>query len=132
MFWVWQPYDTYSKVDLLYGKMNDSFVVSQSMMNIVENAMNFAAVTLHFNNHPAGLVVGIIGLTMTLGKTVLYSLMDIVCKFCNTGHNDLFTLVFLYLIPNGLWIVVPFIGVVTLGNKIVQLLNAAHVKKKKI
>jgi len=122
LFWIWKPYDTYIQVDKLYGKMNDTFVVGQTLMNIVENTINIAAVSLHFKNHPAGLVVGTVGLSLTLGKTILYSLLDVLCNFCNTGHNDLTTLVLLYILPNGLWLLFPFIGIITLGNKIVHLL----------
>jgi len=130
LFWIWKPYDTYIHVDKLYGKMNDTFVVGQTLMNIVENTINIAAVSLHFKNHPACLVVGLVGFSTTLGKTLLYSLLDVLCNFCHTGHNDLTTLVFLYILPNGLWIVFPFIGVITLGNKIVHLLNEQRTKQK--
>jgi len=132
LFWLFEPYDTYIQVDKLYKKINDSFVVSQSLMNLVENSVNIATLTLHFKNHPASLVVGIFGLTLTLGKTILYTLMDVVCNFCNTRHNDLTTRVFLYFLPNGLWIVIPFMGIVTLGIKIVHLIyvNREPVKQK--
>jgi len=102
--------------------MNDTFMMGQTLMNIVENTVNIAAVSLHFKNHPAGLVVGTVGFSLTLGKTILYSLLDVLCNFCNTGHNDLTTLVLLYILPNGLWLLFPFIGIITLGNKIVHLL----------
>jgi len=123
LFWIWKPYDTYITVDLLYGKLEDTFVFGQSVMNLFENALNILAVYYHFQNNPAGLVLGFLGLGMTLAKTILYSVMDAACDFCNTRHNEFATLLVLYVIPNGMWIIVPFTGLVTLGSRILDLLH---------
>ena len=53
-----------------------------------------------------------------LAKTVLYATVEIVSGFENTKQNNLFDLAFLYILPNGLWIVIPFLVVVTLGSRI--------------
>ena len=38
------------------------------------------------------------------------------CFAGNTGHNDWPTLIFLYLIPNGIWIWVPLAACFQLGS----------------
>ncbi|PYH43216.1 uncharacterized protein BP01DRAFT_393567 [Aspergillus saccharolyticus JOP 1030-1] len=60
---------------------------------------------------------------MTVGKTVLYWLNEVFSGFENIGHNDLWTLVFFWIIPNGLWIVFPGYNVYLLGAEIVAALE---------
>ncbi|KAG5642870.1 hypothetical protein DXG03_002015 [Asterophora parasitica] len=62
---------------------------------------------------------------MTLAKTVLYWLQEYYCGYCGIGHNSASDLVFYWIIPNGLWIVVPAVIVYRLGTDLVQSLNVA-------
>lgn len=68
---------------------------------------------------------------MTLGKTVLYWLNEFFSGFENIGHNDLFTLIFLWIIPNGLWIVFPSYNIYVMGSEIAASLENASVSKGK-
>ena len=43
---IYSPYQLYIKYDTLYGNMQDSFVVIQSQLNLVEVLMSFVAVYL--------------------------------------------------------------------------------------
>ncbi|KAB8260650.1 hypothetical protein BDV32DRAFT_122820 [Aspergillus pseudonomiae] len=61
----------------------------------------------------------------TLSKTVLYWLNEAFSGFDNIGHNDAVTLIFLWIIPNGLWIVFPGYNMYTLGAEIVASLDSA-------
>jgi hypothetical protein len=71
-------------------------------MNLVETALNvFYLYLAHVVKYPAAPVVGFTSVTMTLSKTVLYWAQEYYCNFCSIGHNDLKTVVFLYVIPNG-------------------------------
>ncbi|PYI07183.1 hypothetical protein BO78DRAFT_469246 [Aspergillus sclerotiicarbonarius CBS 121057] len=62
---------------------------------------------------------------MTLGKTILYWLNEAFSGFDNIGHNDPWTLFFLWIIPNGLWIVFPGYGMYILGSEILASLESA-------
>ncbi|RAH83507.1 hypothetical protein BO86DRAFT_387766 [Aspergillus japonicus CBS 114.51] len=62
---------------------------------------------------------------MTVGKTVLYWLNEVFSGFENIGHNDLWTLVFFWMIPNGLWIVFPSYNIYILGAEIVAALETS-------
>ncbi|KAJ5246166.1 hypothetical protein N7468_001149 [Penicillium chermesinum] len=62
---------------------------------------------------------------MTLSKTVLYWLNEYFSDFSNIGHNDALSLVFLWIIPNGLWLVFPSYSIYTLGAEILSSLEQA-------
>ncbi|RAL09890.1 uncharacterized protein BO97DRAFT_479751 [Aspergillus homomorphus CBS 101889] len=62
---------------------------------------------------------------MTLGKTVLYWLNEVFSGFDNVGHNDFWTLLFYWIIPNGLWIIFPGYNMYILGAEIVAALETA-------
>jgi len=65
---------------------------------------------------------------MTCAKTVIYGLSDYYCGpdgWCATGHNSWKTWLTLYVLPNGVWIVVPFIVTIALGRMIISELRVA-------
>ncbi|KAE8338430.1 hypothetical protein BDV24DRAFT_87567 [Aspergillus arachidicola] len=61
----------------------------------------------------------------TLSKTVVYLLNEVFSGFDNIGHNDAITLIFLWIIPNGLWIIFPGYNSYVLGAEIVASLESA-------
>ncbi|KAL0256937.1 hypothetical protein SLS55_007746 [Diplodia seriata] len=62
---------------------------------------------------------------MTLSKTVLYWLVEYWSGFQNIGHNDAASLFFLWIVPNGAWLVLPTYMMYVFGSEIVQGLEAA-------
>jgi hypothetical protein len=107
-------------VDKLYANVTDSFVWSQSIMNLVEVSLNLYALSLLWRNQfRAATVLAVAVSAMTSAKTVIYHVMEYACGFCNSSHNDSFTFVVLYLLPNGIWIWVPAFVAYYLGNKLV-------------
>ncbi len=54
-------------------------------------------------------------------------LMPSVCTCA--GHNSWLRLVFIYIIPNGLWIVLPLLAVVELSSQLLKLLNTQQAKR---
>ncbi|KAJ6119533.1 hypothetical protein N7523_003813 [Penicillium sp. IBT 18751x] len=67
---------------------------------------------------------------MTLSKTVLYWLNEIFSGFDNIGHNDMSAIIFLWIIPNGLWIVFPTYNMYCLGLEILNALEQATPRGK--
>ncbi|KAK5716270.1 hypothetical protein LTS12_027777, partial [Elasticomyces elasticus] len=55
----------------------------------------------------SALLIAYTASVMTLGKTIIYLMNEYFSGFENIGHNDLVTLIFLWIIPNGLWIIFP-------------------------
>ena len=97
-------------------------------MNMVENALNIIYLSLsHSSSTPSPLapLVGLIAASLTLAKTVLYWVMEYYSGFANIGHNSVERLVFLWIIPNGIWIVVPAIVVHVLYAELKGVLNGA-------
>ena len=105
----------------MYGDLDDDFVVSQSIMNLLEVSMNiFALQRLFAGQVKEAMIMALIVSTMTCSKTILYFLMEVVSGFKNTAHNDNFTLFLLYVFPNGVWIFVPGAVVFVLSSRFIS------------
>ncbi|KAI8576227.1 hypothetical protein K450DRAFT_257735 [Umbelopsis ramanniana AG] len=136
--WIWRPYNLYATVDYFYGPeaiaANDGFTSAQSVMNVVENIVNLTYVYLATNpkiNVGFANLVGFSGAVMTLSKTILYWLNDHCSGWAHTKHNDLQTFITLWVIPNGVWIVVPAIITVVLGTDLVKRMGGVSVASTK-
>ena len=71
--------------------------------------------------------------TMTFSKTVLYFLISTpVCggqDFVNA--SDLKKLIILYIIPNGIWIAVPFLCMIATGKRMLDCMDNGETAAKK-
>lgn len=61
----------------------------------------------------------------TLSKTVLYFVIEFCNGFENVGHNSLSDLILLWLVPNGLWIILPTYMIYVLGAELIAGLEGA-------
>jgi len=130
LHWIWKPYEIYQEVDYIYGvkafEEVNGFTNAQSILNILETFLNLTYLYLaHAASSPGAPVVGLASALLTLGKTVLYWLQEYCCGGCSVGHNDARTLFFLWLVPNGFWLLFPSLIVVRLGKDIVSSLRVA-------
>ncbi|KAH7107997.1 hypothetical protein BKA62DRAFT_2538 [Auriculariales sp. MPI-PUGE-AT-0066] len=130
LHWIWKPYSLYQDVDLVYGlkalEDNNGFTSSQAFMNIVETLLNLYYVYgVHFSPNAAAPVIGLCAATMTLSKTVLYWGNEYFCSYCAVGHNNLYDLIVLWIIPNGIWLVFPTFVILRLARQITQQLSVA-------
>ncbi|KAL1995585.1 hypothetical protein VTN49DRAFT_1772 [Thermomyces lanuginosus] len=66
----------------------------------------------------------------TFSKTVLYWVMEAFAHFDNVGHNPLFRLIFLWVVPNGLWLVFPGYMMYVFGQEILSALESAPPRPK--
>ncbi|KAI9717784.1 MAG: hypothetical protein M1812_004513 [Candelaria pacifica] len=76
-------------------------------------------------NGAVAALVGLCASVMTVSKTLLYGLNEYCSGFDNIGHNDFFSLVFLWIIPNGAWIVLPSYMTYVFAQEILQGLAVA-------
>jgi uroporphyrin-III C-methyltransferase len=60
---------------------------------------------------------------MTWLKTMLYFMIEANCGFSNTWHNGAFDFWVLFVVTNGMWIVMPFAIVLTLGRTLLTKVN---------
>jgi hypothetical protein len=84
------------------------------------------AIIQHFMSIPTCELTAFAVATMTLSKTVLYGLVELASANKHTEHNSIQDLVLLYIIPNGMWIVMPLAIVLTLSRRIRLLYASRH------
>ncbi|KAJ6618180.1 hypothetical protein B0H10DRAFT_2030919 [Mycena sp. CBHHK59/15] len=136
LHWIWKPYSIYQNVDLVYGvaalEHGDGFTNAQSLLNVFETLMNLAYVYLaHVAAWPPAPLIGFTAASLTLAKTVLYWAQEYYCNYCAVGHNTLKDLVVYWIIPNGLWLIVPSLIILQLGKDLAASLNIASTVKAK-
>ncbi|WYZ40802.1 hypothetical protein EsH8_IV_001143 [Colletotrichum jinshuiense] len=144
---LYVPYKLYGEVDHVYGwkafNAHSGFTSAQGTLNVVETLMYLAYVWLYFSRGtavegPAGakkvvggragalaILVGFSAAVMTLSKTVLYWANEYYSGFDNIGHNAALDLLFLWIIPNGAWILGSGYMVVSMGSEIIDGLALA-------
>ncbi|OKL60629.1 hypothetical protein UA08_04164 [Talaromyces atroroseus] len=61
----------------------------------------------------------------TFSKTILYWLNELFSGFANIGHNSLSNLIFLWIIPNGMWIVFPAYMIYVFGGELLYALESS-------
>ncbi|KAM3554413.1 hypothetical protein ARSEF4850_006466 [Beauveria asiatica] len=148
----WSPYKLYGEVDHVYGwkafHAKSGFTAAQGALNAVETVMYLVYAWAFFakavddagvdgkravtgRRGAQAVLVGFSAAVMTLSKTILYWLNEYYSGFDNIGHNDLFSLVFLWIIPNGAWLVGSTWMIYSLGGDILRGIEAAsHVKEE--
>ncbi|THH19491.1 hypothetical protein EUX98_g8769 [Antrodiella citrinella] len=128
--WIWSPYTLYQTIDYVYGlpsfERGDGFTNAQSLLNVIENCMNIAYLYLaHWQSSPVAPLLGFASAVMTLSKTFLYLAQEYFCGGCAVGHNTLKDMLLLWILPNGLWVVVPSFVVYQLAKDISGYIRVA-------
>ena len=73
-----------------------------ALLNIIETLINIVYLYLaHIVQWPAAPMIGFGAALMTLSKTILYWAQEYYCGFCAVGHNKVWDLVWLWIVPNG-------------------------------
>jgi len=130
LHWIWKPYGIYMNIDYIYGLPalleRNGFTNAQAMMNVVETLLNILYLYLaHVAKWPPAPIIGFASAALTLGKTALYWLQEYYCGYCDIGHNAFWDLILLWVIPNGLWLVVPTLIVLQLGKDLAHQFSLA-------
>ncbi|RMX57083.1 hypothetical protein pdam_00008222 [Pocillopora damicornis] len=131
---LFEPYNIFIEVDPRYKDLKDTFVIGQSFMNLLEMCLNIVILTMQ-NSSKDGLAVLLAFMvsTMTLSKTVFYFLVS--SKLCSghhfLSHNDWKTLVFLFIVPNGIWIVLPLLCMVATGQIMIDHMRNGQPSEEK-
>ncbi|KAG8905593.1 hypothetical protein FRB99_008591 [Tulasnella sp. 403] len=133
LHWIWKPYEIYVKIDKIYGfealETKNGFTNAQSMLNVIESALNYLYVYLG-TKHTMAPFIGYSAALMTLSKTLLYWLQEYYCDYCSAGHNSFADLLQYWIIPNGLWVVFPAYIVYVLGSDVVKSIRVAEQARK--
>ncbi|RMZ75721.1 hypothetical protein DV738_g5353, partial [Chaetothyriales sp. CBS 135597] len=104
---IWTPYALYGEVDHVYGFVawnnGVGFTAAQTALNVVETLMYaFYLYTL-----------------VTRGLNEYFS------NFENIGHNSASTIIWLWVVPNGAWLILPSWMIYVFGTEIVNAMNEA-------
>jgi len=134
LHWMWPGYQIYSIVDYVYGwpyyNARSGFPLAQATLNVFESILNIGYLVGAFRKDPAAVLIGFAAVCCTWSKTVLYALNEHYSGFAGVGHNSLGQLILYYILPNGLWLLVPGIIIVVFGRDIVNSLRFAAAKEK--
>ena len=114
---LFSPYDLYTSVDKAYGDLHNPWIKTQSVANVAEIFLNFVVLVLHFSGSPKAIPLCTVVLSFTFWKTLLYFGMEACEEFSNIKHNPIETLILLYIIPNGIWIIAPFFSLIWCFNR---------------
>ncbi|TKA75922.1 hypothetical protein B0A49_04629 [Cryomyces minteri] len=117
---VWVPYALYGTIDYIYGwpayNAHNGFTAAQGTLNIVESIGYVVYLWIVYTHGNPANVKG---------------LNEYFSGFENIGHNDPFTLFFMWIIPNGAWLVLPSYMMYVFVQEILQGLEAAVGEPKK-
>lgn len=118
-------YKYYIYTDQRYGDTGDSYVYTQSLMNYAEVILNIITLVYHYKRKATTRLLAFTVTVMTFWKTVLYILMfyELAGGKDFRAGNSLTEEIFIVLIPNGVWIVLPFICMVDLWKGFVREQN---------
>ena len=118
---IWSAgYGIYTRVDTLYGDLEDDFIYSIALINLLEVALGIISLLLIWSrNFKLAAVLILVVSTMICSKTILYFIMEAVSGFKHTKHNDVITLFSFYLTPNGMWILIPLKVICSIGGILV-------------
>lgn len=118
---IWKPYAKYITIDTAYQNMHEPFVVAQAIMTLFEISIGCFALYFYFTKrHSLATLLAFSSLLLTGAKTILIFVEEAASNFVHVAQNSLHDLILLYVIPNGIWVVVPLVCVVVLAH---QLLN---------
>lgn len=126
---IWLPYANYVKIDTSYLDLNNAFIPAMAWMNLFEITLGCMALTLnYFQKTAAAIVFAFSSLLLTGTKTIFFFVWEAESGFAHIKHNPMSDIIFLYVLPNALWIVFPFLAVIVLGRRIVLQLSCQSVR----
>lgn len=128
--WIWAPYSKYAGIDWVYGlggfeaflRGEDGFGYAQTLQNVVEIFLCLYVVSIATTKPSQATMLAFLTCAFTFWKTVTYFLNDAVTDFAKST-KDTFDFWLLYIIPNGVWIVVPLLALIATGKAIVNGLD---------
>ncbi|KAF9044337.1 hypothetical protein BJ165DRAFT_1480513 [Panaeolus papilionaceus] len=137
LHWIWKPYALYQEVDHVYGlkalSEGDGFTNAQSLLNLIETVLNLSYLYLaHVAQWPPAPIIGFGSALMASSKTILYWSQEYYCGFCAIGHNNILTIVALWVFPNGLWTIIPALIAYRLGKDIAQSIDISAIQQTKL
>lgn len=116
---IWIPYAKYIQIDISYADMQNNFVITQAIMSLFEICIGIISLYLaHIKKTILAILFAFSALLLTGTKTIFIFLQEFIGHFEHVNHNSISDLVFSYILPNSVWIIIPFIAVFCLGKSL--------------
>lgn len=118
-YWFFQPYQLYVQFDTLYGANDNPFVFIIAWLNAIESTICFIGLILYsFKSRSiklTGVIICLVVSIMVLWKTIIYMWYDLDWLSPQAGNFSLES-IGLYYIPNGFWLVFPFLVIMKVSK----------------
>ena len=122
---IWEfGYVLYMEVDRAYADQSNTYLHALATMSLVEACIVAWGLYAHKlqKNHQAHLLI-LVAASLTCAKTMLFILVEYWSGWHSIGHNDLMPLILVWIIPNGLWVVVPGAVIVDTSRRLLKALK---------
>lgn len=114
-------YSIYLEVDLAYADPANLHIAAVAWMSLFEACLVAAAlVSDRRGRGRLAHLLAMVATSLTGAKTMLFFLFEAVAGWPSIGHNELLPLLSCWVIPNGLWIVMPFAVAIHTGRRLLQ------------
>ena len=121
---IWSfAYTIYMAVDLSYADVTNHVIEAMAIRSLLEACIVGIALTLDKRSasHKAHLLA-LLAAALTCSKTMLFFLVEGMHGWHSIAHNDVGSMLAFYIIPNGIWIVVPMVVVASLSKRLLSAL----------
>lgn len=119
---IWSfAYTIYLEVDHGYADLENQFVASLGIISFVEAIVVAIALWAHTQaKHGLAHVLTLMATLSTGTKTVLFFLFELLSGTPSIGHNEWIPVLMFWIIPNGIWIVVPYLVVALTSRRLIS------------
>ncbi|MES1908415.1 MAG: hypothetical protein MHM6MM_001360 [Cercozoa sp. M6MM] len=133
--WIFSIYDLYIQVDKNYGVfdgLGSGFLHSVAYLNLVEVGLSVIALLMLSvrRSRAMGALLTLAINVAILWKTALFFSFEILNNFHSTEHNDRMTWWLLYVVPNGIWLLMPLLTSLSLMRRMAPALSTDRSAKK--
>ncbi len=116
---IWSPaYRIYLAIDHGYADLSNHFVEAVATMSLLEACI--VAIALLLNRAPSHSslphLLVVVVTCLTGAKTILFFLYEGLNGWTSIAHNDPLPLIAGYIVPNGLWVIIPLLAAVATGR----------------
>jgi hypothetical protein len=125
LFWAF-AYKLYIAVDHSYADLNNHTVEALCIVSLLEACLVGLALWNHRQKrHAVARVQALVVTSLTGSKTVLFLLLELCSGGQGIAHNRLAPLLFVWLLPNILWVLFPLAAAGRIGRDLLHQLKAA-------
>ena len=119
---IWSfAYTIYMAVDLSYADVTNRVIEAMAIMSLIEACIVGVALRLDSRGRSkTAHLLALLAAALTGAKTMLFFLVEGMYDWHSIAHNDVFSMLAFYIIPNGIWVVVPTVVVFVLARRILE------------